>query len=149
MIKNRIGNFMNKILVVIGCVVSLNCFANNDAVLLQQQMNVLKNMGVDNAELMDTMSRMQKDFADDEENEGSTKQQAKPSHFKTLGQSDKASCSTGEVQLDTICQAAMLRYQAYLSALAANESEKNIETLYSQHQQATEHYIQVYQALSR
>ncbi|WP_287907661.1 hypothetical protein [Acinetobacter sp.] len=140
---------MNKILFVIGCVVSLNCFANNDAQLLQQQMSVLKNLGGDNAELMDTMARMQKDFADDDESEGSIKLQAKPSHFKTLGQSDKASCSTNEVQLDTICQAAMLRYQAYLSAIAANESEKNIETLYSQHQQATEHYIQVYQALSR
>ena len=139
---------MKKILFIICCLISLNVLANTDSMLLEQQMNVLKSMGVNNPELMDTLSTMQKDFADDDASENQNRQTVQATYFSTAGHSDLEKCATGEVQLDTICQAAMLRYQAYLSAISANESEQNINAFYSQHAEAAKHYIAVHESLT-
>ncbi len=143
---------MIKYILILGISITSPTFANTDADILGQQLSNLKSMGIDTSNFEGTFQSMQKDFADDEYNESSIKRpnaQVKSTYFTEVGRSSLEKCNTGETQLDTICQAAMLRHQAYLTALSSKQSQADIEALYQQHVEAAKHYIAVHDTISR
>ena len=138
---------MNKYLLIVGVFISTCGFASTESDILSQQLSNLKAMGVDTSSFEDTFETMQEEFnKDDDDTEISSV--VKPTYFQQVGRASLQGCNTGEPQLDTICQAAMIRHQAYLNALATKQSQQDVDALYGQHQAAAEHYILVHDELN-
>lgn len=132
---------------LISSVFLISPLSYSNSELIGMQLENLKNLGVDTSEFEGTMLNMQREFAEEERSSTKSTPSVKPNYFVTAGRPDLQSCQTGEIQLDTICQAAMLRHQAYLTAMAQQASEADIDQLYEQHTIAVQHYIRSHDAL--
>lgn len=64
------------------------------------------------------------------------------SYFSEVGRHELESCKYArDIQFDTICTAAMLRYQDYLSAMVGGAPQATQEELWSRHEQTAKVYL--------
>ena len=66
----------------------------------------------------------------------------KRSYFAEIGRNDLASCTAaGDIQIDSLCTAAMLRYSDYM-ATVANGEQAAADEMYDRHAKTAQAYIQ-------
>lgn len=65
------------------------------------------------------------------------------SYFSEIGRADLESCgAAGEFQIDSLCQAALLRYADYLAAAGGDASDEAVAELWRRHELTAKAYLQ-------
>ena len=144
---------MKKLFFLSLCLFPIICQAAPDLDLLEKPMDQLRNIHVEKTQ---NFSKLTKNISDapftSESNfvniPSEAKSQIKPSYFQAIKRAELERCDAGEVQLDSICQTALLHYQNYLSAVAENLTSQQCAHFYTLHRQAVEHYVVVYQLIA-
>lgn len=149
---------MNKSLVLIAvlALAAQPALASPEIDALREQLRMAEDAGLDEAALqsvrdvIDSLEREEKDLAASAAAAGSDLPASdlamRKSHFAEIGRSDLEGCnSAGELQLDTICQAAMLRYSDYLATVNGATAETVRAEAWRRHELTAKSYLQALQ----
>lgn len=144
------------LILVMALVFSANVSADEAIDMMRQQLQVAIDNGLDPAliqTIQDAIAGMEADAAAN----ASTFAEAAPveaapqvvapvlrsSYFRELGRADLDSCNAaGEIQIDSLCSAAMLRYSDYVGANNGSTDPAAIAELWSRHELTAKTYLQ-------